>query len=142
MVNGFGLTLSNRPEALTQPSTSSILEAGVFANENINLSEDGKVHMRGGSGRLNIEQEEDEQAGAVSKAKEELEEEIRKAHETLYKQGLEMRKKVVGEEYVERTLKAASDDFGKVWQDHATVGFILSFHLFVLHSFSSFSELI
>lgn len=92
----------------------------------------GGVWMRGGSGRFDIEEEDEGDGKGVEKGG--LEEEVKKAHETLYKQGLEMRKKVVGEEYVERSLKAASEDFGKVWQDYATVSldsFSIIFCLFL-----------
>lgn len=49
-----------------------------------------------------------------------LEEEIEKAHGTLYKQGLLMRKKVLGEEWVEKKVKGQSE-FGRGWEKYATV---------------------
>jgi hypothetical protein len=42
-------------------------------------------------------------------------------HKEIYEQGYEMRKKVVGEEYVERSLKAAGSDFMRPLQQFATV---------------------
>jgi 4-carboxymuconolactone decarboxylase len=42
-------------------------------------------------------------------------------HTEIYEQGYEMRKKVVGEEYVERSLKASGSDFMRPLQQFATV---------------------
>ncbi len=42
-------------------------------------------------------------------------------HRALYEEGYEMRKRVVGEEYVERSLKAGSSDFLRPLQQFATV---------------------
>lgn len=42
-------------------------------------------------------------------------------HKEIYEQGYEMRKKVVGEEYVERSLKASGSDFMRPLQQFATV---------------------
>jgi hypothetical protein len=44
-------------------------------------------------------------------------EEIRKAHEVLYSEGIKMRYMVAGKEYVDRSLKAASDPFRKPMQE-------------------------
>jgi hypothetical protein len=44
-------------------------------------------------------------------------------HKEIYEQGYEMRKKVVGEEYVERSLKASGSDFMRPLQQFATVCF-------------------
>jgi hypothetical protein len=44
-------------------------------------------------------------------------EEIKKAHEVLYNEGLKMRIKVAGQDYVERSLKAATDPFAKPMQE-------------------------
>jgi hypothetical protein len=43
------------------------------------------------------------------------------SHKEIYEQGYEMRKKVVGEEYVERSLKASGSDFMRPLQQFATV---------------------
>lgn len=42
-------------------------------------------------------------------------------HREIYEQGYEMRKRVVGEEYVERSLKASESDFLRPLQQFATV---------------------
>ncbi|KAG9236493.1 4-carboxymuconolactone decarboxylase family protein [Amylocarpus encephaloides] len=42
------------------------------------------------------------------------------AHQTLYDRGYEMRKKVVGEEYVAKSLAGGSSDFMKPLQQYAT----------------------
>ena len=49
-------------------------------------------------------------------------EEIKKAHEVLYNEGLRMRLKVNGQEYVEKALNASKDPFAKPMQE---VAFIL-----------------
>jgi 4-carboxymuconolactone decarboxylase len=49
-------------------------------------------------------------------------------HESLYAQGYEMRKKVVGEDYVAKALENGSGDFMRPLQQLATV--VTSFHLF------------
>lgn len=50
-------------------------------------------------------------------------EEVKKAHEVLYNEGLKMRYKVAGKEYVDRSLKAADNPFAKPMQEvsHSTV---------------------
>ncbi len=48
-------------------------------------------------------------------------------HQSLYEQGLEMRKKVVGEDYVANALEKGSGDFMRPLQQFATVS--LSFSL-------------
>ena len=45
------------------------------------------------------------------------EEEIKKAHEVLYNEGLRMRIKVAGKDYVEKSLQAAKDPFSKPMQE-------------------------
>jgi len=45
------------------------------------------------------------------------EEEIKKAHEVLYNEGLKMRYQVAGKEYVDRSLKNASSPFAKPMQE-------------------------
>lgn len=45
------------------------------------------------------------------------EEEIKKAHEVLYNEGLRMRMKVNGEAYVEKALEANKDAFAKPMQE-------------------------
>lgn len=45
-------------------------------------------------------------------------------HQTLYAQGLEMRKKVVGEDYVANALEKGGSDFMKPLQQFATVRFL------------------
>jgi 4-carboxymuconolactone decarboxylase len=52
-------------------------------------------------------------------------------HQTLYAQGLEIRKKVVGEDYVENALEKGKSDFMRPLQQFATVC--------ALPNFSSFS---
>lgn len=44
-------------------------------------------------------------------------EEIKKAHEVLYNEGLRMRIQVAGKEYVEKSLAAAKDPFSKPMQE-------------------------
>jgi len=44
-------------------------------------------------------------------------EEIKKAHEVLYNEGLKMRYQVAGKEYVDRSLKAADTPFSKPMQE-------------------------
>ena len=44
-------------------------------------------------------------------------EEVKKAHEVLYNEGLRMRIKVNGERYVEKALEANKDSFGKPMQE-------------------------
>jgi hypothetical protein len=53
-------------------------------------------------------------------------------HQTLYAQGLEMRKKVVGEDYVANALEKGSSDFMRPLQQYATVFASLSFRLVFL----------
>ena len=43
------------------------------------------------------------------------------AHESLYAQGLEMRRRVVGEEYVANALEKGKGDFMRPLQQFATV---------------------
>lgn len=49
------------------------------------------------------------------------EDEIKKAHEVLYHEGLRMRIKVAGKEYVEKSLEAAKDPFSKPMQEVSAV---------------------
>jgi 4-carboxymuconolactone decarboxylase len=52
-------------------------------------------------------------------------------HQELYAKGYEMRKKVVGEEYVASSLEKGKSDFLRPLQQFATVsGFGLHFHYF------------
>lgn len=44
-------------------------------------------------------------------------EEIQKAHEILYNEGIKMRYQVAGKEYVDKSLAAASNPFAKAMQD-------------------------
>jgi len=44
-------------------------------------------------------------------------EEVQKAHEVLYNEGLKMRYQVAGKEYVDRSLKAADNPFAKPMQE-------------------------
>ena len=44
-------------------------------------------------------------------------EEIKKAHEVLYNEGLRMRIQVAGKDYVEKSLNAAKDPFSKPMQE-------------------------
>ena len=44
-------------------------------------------------------------------------EEVKKAHEVLYNEGLKMRYQVAGKEYVDRSLKAADNPFAKPMQE-------------------------
>jgi hypothetical protein len=56
-------------------------------------------------------------------------EEIQKAHEVLYNEGLRMRIKVAGKEYVEKSLNAAKDPFSKPMQEvllTSPISFLLS----------------
>ena len=43
------------------------------------------------------------------------------AHQTIYGRGYDMRKRVVGEEYVAKSLEAGSSDFLRPLQQYATV---------------------
>ena len=52
-------------------------------------------------------------------------------HQTIYERGLEIRKKVVGEEYVEKALEGGKSDFLRPLQQFATVFPPLSY-LFLL----------
>lgn len=45
-------------------------------------------------------------------------EEVKKAHDVLYNEGLKMRYKVAGKEYVDRSLKAADNPFAKPMQEY------------------------
>ncbi len=45
------------------------------------------------------------------------EEEVKKAHEVLYNEGLRMRIQVAGKDYVEKSLNAAKDPFSKPMQE-------------------------
>lgn len=45
------------------------------------------------------------------------EDEIKKAHEVLYNEGLRMRIQVAGEDYVKKSLNAAQDPFAKSMQE-------------------------
>ena len=45
------------------------------------------------------------------------EEEVEKAHKVLYNEGLKMRYKVAGKEYVDRSLKAADNPFARSMQE-------------------------
>ena len=49
-------------------------------------------------------------------------------HVSLYMQGLEMRRKVVGEDYVENALEKGKSDFLRPLQQFATVGIIDPYH--------------
>lgn len=55
-------------------------------------------------------------------------EEIQKAHEILYNEGIKMRYQVAGKEYVDKSLAAASNPFAKAMQDVSSF-FLLSFFL-------------
>jgi len=44
-------------------------------------------------------------------------EEIQKAHEILYNEGIKMRYQVAGKEYVDKSLAAASNPFAQAMQD-------------------------
>lgn len=48
------------------------------------------------------------------------EDEIKKAHDVLYNEGLRMRIQVAGKEYVEKSLNAAKDPFSKPMQEVST----------------------
>ena len=57
-------------------------------------------------------------------------EEIKKAHEVLDNEGLRMRIKVAGKDYVEKSLQANKDPFTKPMQEvHAPVMFVSRFVL-------------
>lgn len=43
--------------------------------------------------------------------------EIKKAHEVLYNEGLKMRYQVAGKEHVDRSIKAADNDFARPMQE-------------------------
>lgn len=45
------------------------------------------------------------------------EEEVKKAHEVLYSEGIKMRYKVAGKKYVDGALNAASKDYGRHMQE-------------------------
>ena len=47
-------------------------------------------------------------------------EEVAKAHEVLYSEGIKMRYKVAGKEYVDRSLAAANTPFAKSMQEVAS----------------------
>jgi hypothetical protein len=55
-----------------------------------------------------------------------------KAHQTIYGRGYDMRKKVVGEDYVAKALDAGSSDFLRPLQQFATVCSHSSFFIFRL----------
>ncbi|KXL42418.1 hypothetical protein M433DRAFT_71695 [Acidomyces richmondensis BFW] len=44
--------------------------------------------------------------------------EIKKAHEVLYNEGLKMRYQVAGKEHVDRSIKAADNDFARPMQEY------------------------
>ena len=46
--------------------------------------------------------------------------EIKKAHEVLYNEGIKMRYKVAGKEYVDKALNAADPDYGRHMQEVST----------------------
>jgi hypothetical protein len=48
-----------------------------------------------------------------------------KAHQTIYGRGYDMRKRVVGEEYVANALEQGSSDFLRPLQQFATVRYLL-----------------
>ena len=48
------------------------------------------------------------------------EEEIKKAREILYDEGIKMRYQVAGKEYVDRALNAADPDYGRHMQEVST----------------------
>ncbi|KAK4553993.1 hypothetical protein LTR86_008834 [Recurvomyces mirabilis] len=48
------------------------------------------------------------------------EEEVKKAREVLYDEGIKMRYKVAGKEYVDQALKAADPDYGRHMQEYVT----------------------
>lgn len=45
---------------------------------------------------------------------------IQEAHQTLYEEGLKVRREVAGPEYVEAALKAGSSDFSRPMQEYVT----------------------
>ncbi|KAK3618287.1 hypothetical protein LTR56_024730 [Elasticomyces elasticus] len=47
-------------------------------------------------------------------------EEIKNAHEILYNEGIKMRYKVAGKEYVDRALKAADNDYARPMQEYVS----------------------
>lgn len=47
-------------------------------------------------------------------------EEVKKAHEILYNEGIKMRYQVAGKEYVDKSLAAASNPFAKAMQEVST----------------------
>lgn len=64
-------------------------------------------------------------------------EEIQKAHEILYNEGIKMRYQVAGKEYVDKSLAAASNPFAKAMQDVSSfffLSFFLSFFLLLFFS--------
>src|ERR1700710_363444 len=52
-------------------------------------------------------------------------------HKALYEKGLEIRKKVVGEDYVENALEKGKSDFLRPLQQFATVFIPFSFHVYL-----------
>lgn len=58
-------------------------------------------------------------------------EEIQKAHEILYNEGIKMRYQVAGKEYVDKSLAAASNPFAKAMQDVSSF-FLLPLLLFTI----------
>ena len=44
-------------------------------------------------------------------------EEIKKAHEVIYNEGIKMRYQVAGKEYVDKALKAADNDYSRRMQE-------------------------
>lgn len=44
-------------------------------------------------------------------------EEVKKAHEVLYSEGIKMRYQVAGKEYVDKALKAADNDYARTMQE-------------------------
>jgi hypothetical protein len=52
--------------------------------------------------------------------------EVQKAHKLLYERGLEMRKLVLGDEYVQKSLENANkgSGFGTCLQEYATVSLV------------------
>lgn len=59
-------------------------------------------------------------------------------HQKLYETGLEVRRKVVGEDYVENALEKGSSDFLRPLQQYATVSATL---LFIYLSIGSYLEI-
>jgi 4-carboxymuconolactone decarboxylase len=61
------------------------------------------------------------------------EEEIKKAHEVLYNEGIKMRYQVAGKEYVDAALKNASNPFAKSMQE-VSLGQLSASHIHTSHS--------